>query len=90
MSKILEQFVGEKVVVFVSGIMTASQNEEGHVEEIPMMLSGILFDMDDRYVLLGNEEKTSFSLLNHDAIMRIDSGEDTSEALEKPDASTLN
>ncbi len=70
---------------------------EIHTEEgpgvAPMVLEGIMYDFDERFILIGDESKTAFSLLSLNNVAKIDTVDEKMSQLldpDKPKASEMN
>lgn len=83
---IIETFVGKIIIVVLKGVSLSDEHGE-----TPMVCEGVLFDFDDKFILIGNEHKTAFSLLSYDSIVKIDLIDESEMAMmEKPDPSEMN
>lgn len=70
---LLTGFLGEYVLMYLSGGMNTSiTTEDGQTATVPLALEGIVYDFDERFVLLGDETKTQFSLVSLATIAKID------------------
>lgn len=90
-SNLLETFIGEQIAVFVSGFNLEVVTEDGHPVEVPLVVEGLLLDMDDRFILVGTEDKSQINLVNISNIGKIELvDQNEPELLEKPDRSSMN
>lgn len=83
---IIETFIGKIIIVVLKGVSLTDEHGE-----TPMVCEGVLFDFDDKFILIGNEQRTAFSLLNYNSIVKIDLIDESEMAMmEKPDPSEMN
>lgn len=79
-TNLLTNFLGDMVLVFMSGVDAEVQTEEGIINT-PMVLQGILVDIDKNFILLGDENGQQFSLVNINNVAKLDSVNETNEEL---------
>jgi hypothetical protein len=89
-NKLLNQFLGDIILVFVSGFDQEMNTEEGPIT-VPMVCQGLLVDYDSNFILLGDEENGGFSLININNIGKIDTvNENAEEMVGRPDKGNMN
>lgn len=91
-TSLIEEFLGDNVLVSVKDMDVNISTEEGE-GVAPMMLQGILVDYDSRFILLSDNTETSFSLINIDSVVKIDTIDQDMEQLldpNKPKQSEMN
>lgn len=69
---LLGEFISEHIVIVLTALDTQVQTPDGDSAVVPMVAEGILFDYDNQFLLLGNDTKTSFSLVPIDRIGKIE------------------
>ena len=83
-TSLLEEFLGDNVLVSIKDMDVNVSTEEG--EGIaPMMLQGVFVDFDDTFILLSDEGKTTYSLVNINSIAKIDIINAVMEEMLNPD-----
>jgi hypothetical protein len=88
----LDRFLGKNIVIVLS-ISHPAQDEDGNVGDMPMVCEGIMYEHDENYILIGNEQQTAFSLLNHDSIVKIDLIDEADLVMldpDRPDIDSMN
>lgn len=89
-SNVLDNFLGEMVLVFLDEHLI-TEDFEGHPMDSPIIAEGILYNYDNDWILLGNEEKTVFSSISKTKIIKIDSlDKEQMNMLGKPDKKDFN
>jgi hypothetical protein len=88
---LLSQFLGDSILVFLSEFDQDIQTEDGGVATVPMVLQGVLVDIDDNFILLGDETNGGFSLVAISHIGKIDTiNEATKDIIGKIDKGSMN
>lgn len=89
--RLLESMLGENVLIFLTNIQQQVQTEEGIIE-VPLAQEGMILDMDENFLLVGNEDQTNVSLLNISNIAKIDILDDNNQVLnmDKPKKMDMN
>ena len=77
-ASLLDAFLGEFVIMFLQNVDTTVDTEEG-TATIPLALEGIVYDYDERFVLIGTEDKSAYSLVNLNCICKIDTVNEAEE-----------
>ncbi len=77
---LLESFIGEHVIIFISEMVQTIMSEEGPVE-MPLIAEGFVVDVDSEFLLLANEDQTNMSLVNLKNIVKMDMTDGSTEDL---------
>lgn len=83
-TNLLTQFLTEFMVIYLSDAKTTIQSESGELAEIPLIVEGVLWDFDSEYLLIGDDRKVQFSLINRDLIAKIDIVDRTADVMNDP------
>lgn len=81
---LVDQFIGDHVLLYLSGLDSTMTTETGDQSIVPMVLEGILWDHDGEYLLLGDDAKTTFSLVSKSSIVKIDIQNDIIDVMSDP------
>ena len=71
--RLLNEFLGEVITVFMVDMEQQLQTEEGAIT-MPLAVQGLLKDVDEEFVLLSDDLDMSYNLVRIDLIGRIESG----------------
>jgi len=82
-SRLLEHFLGDEIIVYIKGVDTEISNED-QTAVVPLTLQALLIDYDDCYLLLSNDDKTAYSLINQNMVAKIDTVDDSMQSLLDP------
>lgn len=90
---LLDNFISEVVTIYLSEGSTSVQTQDGDVAEIPLVVEGVLWDYDYDFLLVGDEQKVTFSLVNREFVIKVDLLDRKMEAMldpSKPDTESMN
>jgi hypothetical protein len=88
-SGLLKEFLGEAVIVVMTGMDAEVVHEDGSAI-MPTAVEGILWDYDKNFIMLGDEYKTTFSLLSLKHIGKIDMSDAVEVVGSKSDPRNMN
>jgi len=83
-TNLLNQFLTEFVVIYLIEAKTPTQTEGGEYIEVPMIVEGVVWDYDEDWLLLGDDRKVQFTLINRDLIAKMDIVDREAELLNDP------
>lgn len=87
---LLESFIGEHVIIFISEMVQTIMSEEGPVE-MPLIAEGFVVDVDSEFLLLANEDQTNMSLVNLKNIVKMDMTDgSTQDLVPRPNKKEMN
>jgi hypothetical protein len=69
---LLDDFLSEYCVIYLVDAITTIQTESGEVADIPLIVEGTVWDYDPDFILLGDDSKTTLSLVARKYVAKID------------------
>lgn len=81
---LIDSFIGDHVLVYLNGLDSTITLESGEQGIVPTVLEGILWDHDDEFLLLGDDSKTTFSLVSKSSVVKIDIQNDIIDVMSDP------
>ena len=86
---LLDNFLGEYVVMYLVGLNTEAHSDTESVN-IPLVVEGIFYDYDSKWILLGNSEQDAFTMINQENVGKIDFGDQELPEKQKIDPKDFN
>jgi hypothetical protein len=81
---LLDEFLTEYCIFYLIEAQSSIQSESGEVIDVPYTVDGILWDYDDDWMIISDDQQVNFSLLRKKSVAKIDIISEKTKAMSDP------